>query len=60
MIEFLFGLTVIAVFIAILWASNTLREEYRHKNTLDKDTIAKAKIDDGKGEKKKHTVGGRP
>lgn len=58
MIEFLFGLTVVAVFIVILWASNTLKEEYRHKNTLDQKTIERAKLD--KDDKKKHTVGGRP
>lgn len=58
MIEFLFGLTVIIVFIVIIWASNTLREEYRHKNTIHKDTINQARLD--KDGKKKHTVGGRP
>lgn len=58
MIEFLFGLTVVAVFFAIIWASNTLKEEYRHKNTLDKETINSAKL--VKDDKKKHTVGGRP
>ena len=58
MIEFLFGLTVVVVFFVIVWASNTLKEEYRHKNTLDQDTIKKAKLD--KDDKKKHLVGGRP
>ncbi len=58
MIEFLFGSTVVIVFFVIIWASNTLKEEYRHKNTLDKDTINSAKL--VKDEKKKHTVGGRP
>lgn len=58
MIEFLFGLTVIIVLVAIIWASNTLKEEYRHKNTLDKSTIEKAKLDKDT-EKKKYSVGGR-
>lgn len=60
MIEFLFGLTVVIVLFVIIWATNTLKEEYRYKNTLDKETIEKAKLDKGKDEKKKHTVGGRP
>lgn len=60
MIEFLFGLTVVVVFIMIVWANNTLKDEYRHKNTLDKPTIEKANLDKGKDEKKKYTVGGRP
>ncbi len=60
MIEFLFGLTVVVVFFAIIWASNTLKEEYRHKNTLDRKTIEEARLGKGKEEKKKHTVGGRP
>ena len=58
MIEFLFGLTVIIALVLIVWASNTLKEEYRYKNTLDQDTIEKAKLN--KDDKKKHTVGGRP
>ncbi|MBI3617194.1 MAG: hypothetical protein HY210_03125 [Candidatus Omnitrophica bacterium] len=58
MIEILFGLTVVIVFFVIIWASSTLKEEYRYKNTLDQDTIEKAKLD--KDDKKKHTVGGRP
>lgn len=58
MIEFLFGLTVVIVLFVIIWASNTLKEEYRHKNTLDKETINSAKL--VKDDKKKHTVGGRP
>ena len=58
MIEFLFGLTVVIVLFVIFWASNTLKEEYRHKNTLDKETINSAKL--VKDDKKKHTVGGRP
>ncbi len=58
MSEFLFGAIVIIVLIVIVWASNTLKEEYRYKNTLNKDTIEKAKLD--KDDKKKHTVGGRP
>ena len=58
MIEFLFGLTVIIVLALIVWASNTLKEEYRYKNTLDQDTIERARLD--KDDKKKHTVGGRP
>ena len=58
MIEFLFGLTVVIVLVLIFWSSNTLKEEYRHKNTLDQDNIEKARLD--KDDKKKHTVGGRP
>ena len=58
MIEFLFGLTVVIVLFVIIWSSNTLKEEYRHKNTLDQDNIEKARLD--KDDKKKHTVGGRP
>ena len=58
MIAFLFGLTVVIVLFVIFWASNTLKEEYRHKNTLDQDNIEKARLD--KDDKKKHTVGGRP
>ena len=58
MIEFLFGLTVVIVLVLIFWSSNTLKEEYRHKNTLDQDTIERARLD--KDDKKKHTVGGRP
>lgn len=58
MITFLFGLTVVIVLFVIFWASNTLKEEYRYKNTLDQDTIEKARLD--KDDKKKHTVGGRP
>ena len=58
MIEFLFGLTVVIVLFLIIWASNTLKEEYRYKNTLDQKTIEKAKLD--KDDKKKHTIGGRP
>ena len=57
MIEFLFGLTVVIVLFVIIWSSNTLKEEYRHKNTLDQDNIEKARLD--KDDKKKHTVGGR-
>ena len=60
MIEFLFGVIVVAVLFVIFWASNTLKEEYRYKNTLDEKTINKAKLDQGKEEKKKHMVGGRP
>ena len=60
MIEFLFGLTVMIVLVVIIWASNTLKEEYRYKNTIDQKTIENAKLDKGKEEKKKHTVGGRP
>ena len=60
MTEFLFGLAVLIVLFVIFWASNTLREEYRYKNTLDKETIEKAKLNKGKEEKKQHTVGGRP
>ena len=60
MIEFLFGLTVVIVLFVIIWSSNTLKEEYRHKNTLDQKTIESAKLTKGKEEKKKHTVGGRP
>lgn len=59
MIEFLFGLTVVIVLVLIVWASNTLKEEYSHKNTLDQKTIEKARLDEGKVEKK-YTVGGRP
>ncbi len=58
MIEFFFALTVVIALILIVWASNTLKEEYRYKNTLDEETIKKAKLD--KDDKKKHTVGGRP
>ena len=58
MIELFGGLIVVIVFFVIVWASNTLREEYRYKNTLDEETIKKAKMD--KDDKKKHTVGGRP
>ena len=58
MIKFLFGLTVVTVLFVIIWSSNTLKEEYRHKNTLDKETINSAKL--VKDDKKKHTVGGRP
>ncbi len=58
MIEIIFGLTVVVVLVVIFWASNTLKEEYRYKNTLDKETIEKAKLD--KDDKKKHTIGGRP
>ena len=42
----------------IIWASNTLKEEYSYKNTLHKDTINRARLD--KDDKKKYTVGGRP
>ena len=58
MIEFIFGLIVVIVLFVIFWATNTLREEYRYKNTLDKETIKKARLD--KDDKKKHTIGGRP
>ena len=54
MTEFLFGLAVLIVLFVIFWASNTLREEYRYKNTLDKETIEKAKLNKGKEEKKRH------
>ena len=58
MIEIIFGLTVVVVLVVIFWASNTLKEEYRYKNTLDQKTIEKAELD--KDDKKKYTVGGRP
>lgn len=58
MIELFFGLTVVIVLVVIFWASNTLKEEYRYKNTIDEKTIEKAKLD--KDDKKKYTVGGRP
>ncbi|GEM_PF-2826209 len=58
MITFLFGVTVVIVLFVVIWASNTLKEEYRYKNTLDKETIKKAKLD--KDDKKKHAIGGRP
>lgn len=59
MIAILFGLTVVVVFIMIIWANNTLKEEYRHKNTIEEETISAAKLNGGKDEKK-HTIGGRP
>lgn len=58
MIEFFLGLTMVIVLFVIVWASNTLKEEYRYKNTIHKDTIDRARLD--KDDKKKHTVGGRP
>jgi len=58
MIEIFLGLTMVIVLFVIVWASNTLKEEYRYKNTIHKDTINQARLD--KDDKKKHTVGGRP
>ncbi len=58
MIEIFLGLTLVVALFVIVWASNTLREEYRYKNTIHQDTINQAKLD--KDDKKKHTIGGRP
>ena len=58
MIEILFGVMVVIVLVVIFWASNTLKEEYRYRNTLDQETAKKAKLD--KDNQKKHTIGGRP
>ncbi|MBI5416302.1 MAG: hypothetical protein HZA29_05755 [Candidatus Omnitrophica bacterium] len=57
MIQFIFILIVVAVFIAILWANNTLNEEYRFKGTLDKEHDARRKIE---GKKKSSLIGGKP
>ncbi len=58
MIEIFLGLTIVIVLLVIVWASNTLKEEYRYKNTIHKNTINQARLD--KDGKKKHLVSGRP
>ncbi|MBI5150025.1 MAG: hypothetical protein HZA28_04555 [Candidatus Omnitrophica bacterium] len=57
MIQLVFILIVIAVFIVILWANNTLNEEYRYKRTLDKEHNTRR---ESEGKKKSSLIGGKP